>query len=781
MPIESTDAIKGAPLPIEFVIEPFEDGKVRCLRVAPPTNKEPERAKLHFWSWIDNNTAKTFTLKAIEVSFPGSAQASKTFQRALKLGPGRTRVQLAPDEWVALQDIPSTVKVTLLFEGGEPPVFRVWPLAAHNVSYSFFVRPEADPELGECVLLREHGGETQYFGHDVNVLGWRADGTLSSYRTDRKQNDDYFGWGRPVYAMADGVVVHAQDDSEDNLEAGNRTFYAKDGEFFSAYEIDAVAVASLADDKEALSRMLVAVVTEANVMRLIALEQTKDGDKLSLLADVPGGPADQVSVARLSKTTAVTASLRGASARLQLWQLPAGSAALTAQGSMNLPGVAEVKVVGLKPNRALVVARTASQKMTVQVWGIHDGQFSAAPMASATDVCAGAFDVLAVEEGARAVTAARQPGGQLKVIVWEFKPDIIAGVLIEREGQAVAGEVSEVSLSAMEKDDLVSTAVRRQADGALELITWQLGAAGQIVQRGSVALGDGEGVQAAGNFHKSSVATAFRTKAGTLRILSHGVEQDGATGPVTYTLPNVQDRGPVGPIAIDIVPTQMRTLVTAVREATGRLAVALWQHTDNNCVWILHGEEVVQYAHLKHGSVPKALLTGKYPAVKRGDPIGAIGNSGASGGPHLHIHAQRILPKFTNDLDGLRDKIVAADARGIGPFRPLQFHGVQGMKHAGVKQGVAQTNPLSPFSGHGAAFDAYVVWPWIGAHPNCGALCGKIGQIADEIATLEGDLQLEPAPSPGQKAAIYAQMGKLKSQLAQLKAKALALGCSCSA
>src|SRR4029077_19752002 len=54
-----------------------------------------------------------------------------------------------------------------------------------------------------------------------------------------------------------------------------------------------------------------------------------------------------------------------------------------------------------------------------------------------------------------------------------------------------------------------------------------------------------------------------------------------------------------------------------------------------NCVVIDHGDgEFSLLAHMKRGSVKVK----KGDRVKMGDPIGQLGNSGATTGPHLHYH-----------------------------------------------------------------------------------------------------------------------------------------------
>ena len=52
---------------------------------------------------------------------------------------------------------------------------------------------------------------------------------------------------------------------------------------------------------------------------------------------------------------------------------------------------------------------------------------------------------------------------------------------------------------------------------------------------------------------------------------------------------------------------------------------------------IRHGDVVALYAHFQKGSLNSSLME-KGAIVKKGDELGKAGNSGNSGGPHLHIH-----------------------------------------------------------------------------------------------------------------------------------------------
>jgi hypothetical protein len=97
-----------------------------------------------------------------------------------------------------------------------------------------------------------------------------------------------------------------------------------------------------------------------------------------------------------------------------------------------------------------------------------------------------------------------------------------------------------------------------------------------------------------------------------------------------------------------------------------------------NHFWIRHGNIEVLYAHLQKGSQPFELLT-KGALVKAGQHLGLAGNSGRSGGPHLHLEGR---DSATNALRGLpfkngwvleRDKIKANQS---GPWVRLTDDGI---------------------------------------------------------------------------------------------------------
>ena len=90
------------------------------------------------------------------------------------------------------------------------------------------------------------------------------------------------------------------------------------------------------------------------------------------------------------------------------------------------------------------------------------------------------------------------------------------------------------------------------------------------------------------------------------------------------------------------------TTATIVAIADGRVTavkntVTGVDHRHNfegNYVCVDHGGGMVsKYFHLKHGSIPASIRVGA--AVKKGDTLGYMGNTGDSYGAHLHFQLEK--------------------------------------------------------------------------------------------------------------------------------------------
>lgn len=106
------------------------------------------------------------------------------------------------------------------------------------------------------------------------------------------------------------------------------------------------------------------------------------------------------------------------------------------------------------------------------------------------------------------------------------------------------------------------------------------------------------------------------------------------------------------------------------------------------------GEETVLYAHMQPGTLnPK--LTSIGAAVKKGDFLGLAGNSGASSGPHMHIHS---------------NKANTSDNSWVDVPRPMPFHHARAVDWASLGS-PAKSAPWVQLNGRGVPTTDCAVWP----------------------------------------------------------------------
>ena len=117
------------------------------------------------------------------------------------------------------------------------------------------------------------------------------------------------------------------------------------------------------------------------------------------------------------------------------------------------------------------------------------------------------------------------------------------------------------------------------------------------------------------------------------RITPLGFHKNGwqPTDPVKYTTFGVPALSPCsGEVALSVDGIQDMPVPEMDRE-----------HMAGNYIAINCGDFFVILAHLRQGSV----VVASGDKVKAGDLLGQMGNSGNSSEPHLHLHAQKGLPK----------------------------------------------------------------------------------------------------------------------------------------
>lgn len=246
---------------IDIQVEPLEGGKAQYLPLAATTANGPTMVKIVLRLRLENKGGSTVKVNAIRFSFPGSSQPATDMQGvnmdgSLDLAAGQAafwsngRVDLNPDPKVDsfvnnsiyLTGAPPTqVKVEVRCKDFSDPAAITLPLAPHEspVAQGAYRFPYAAGELRTDEYYQTSavhwanggGGGTQIFAHDIGVVGWDAKAKQWSGLLpggNKLKNEDYRIWGKPVRAVADGVVLDFADGMDNNQivqdENGNLQF-----------------------------------------------------------------------------------------------------------------------------------------------------------------------------------------------------------------------------------------------------------------------------------------------------------------------------------------------------------------------------------------------------------------------------------------------------------------------------------------------------------------------------------------------------------------------------
>jgi hypothetical protein len=708
--------------PVTLDLQPCENGTLLYQRIAPGFAGGPSRAMVYFMMTARNNMPHAIRLKMITILFhPIGNPAPRQFQRNVLIGSGDTEdIGLVGGEEFAL-DLPTQpfVKIRLLFEGLDAQVERQYGLAQHSRVWAFFAKPEPDNQYGEYITLPgQHvgGGGGQHFGYDVGALGFDSFGQPTEKKDNFGNNSSLYIWGRPIYAMADGVVVKAVDEIVDNPAPKRRSFGRTEAFYQGDLQISSVAVANLsgqANDVLDRNRFFVAYGSGENVRGLV-LEQNADGSDLQVLSgtmgpSLSGGPLSAVGISRYS---AITAHRSGGDIRLTYWATETDGSSLEVRDTAQLPLMSQARIVKLTSNRVAVLGKTlgGTLKLTVHQFS-DDGEFDANSIGEDYGGQLKDFALLALSSS-RLAAAIQTLNDRLKVIVWDIG---IGGVTTgntsnvslnrtdEKEG---LGTISEVALAAEDEKQIV-TAVKTSS-GEIKLIVWDVLANGTIERRGDVTTEQGSNVEIE-FFKTSSYMLGYRLGSGKLRLESWELSQNEDTLDVSLRRLYKKDTdGQTNLFAMERVLTEQPTIVTALRTQSGVLKVILWQYTGSNLLYILHGDEIIHFVHLQQGSIPDALMQPGTP-VYEGQMVGRVGHSGKSSGPHLHIHASSVRA----DLAGNTEQIIEELAIGnsVGDLRPMHFRDVRMMAMANPLQSGWENNPMTLVQADGAYFTTYAVWP----------------------------------------------------------------------
>ena len=707
---------------IDCKIEPLVNGKLVYLPVAPERQNMPASGMVAFELKVKNNQPPlgpgqpkpTLQLKSLQVSFPGSDVPLVSFTRNESIAPSATETLYLDEDRDKMEKVreairipanaPATIVIALTFQGFTTWK-GTWPLAAHvsptpEGSYGF---PFRAGDLGADVFIQpnsRHAEGGQHFAYDIHAIKYDFEAeTWRDHSDDGKTNEGRYIWGRQIHAVADGIVLHAEDKWEDNARPGDRKLLRG-----SIVEHGTAGLVSIAGNGED-ARIFSAVTDAQKRMQLRCFDPSADASSLTFEGESAGGlpfAGNELSLVSMSTTRAVTAAAAGGAMILALWKSSADGATVTNSDSLVIAQTDAVKIEKLSADRIVMARQPVGGKFTVSVWDVA-GADDLPAKATATAMTSGPaalFDV-AVLSKTRFVTAVRTAGGKLKVIVWDVSLDKEGNVTkITRGKDLDTGDgANQIAVAATSVANQFAVATRT-ASGKLGLYYFDIAAGGDVALTASTT-GDAVTLVSLILFKRSSMATAVRTADGKLRFTLWNLDKG-------VIKPGGQFDDPLGDVtALALTRVGENRAGAAVRTPSGKLKLVIWRATEGNGYTILHGDEIVVYAHMQHKSLPKPLPK-PGDKVKKASVLGKVGNSGPASGPHLHIHASKVM-EDVSDIAKVIERYAARKL--VTAFRPMPFHGVEATLTKHVIDG--DNNWFGEVVDQGFYFEPYAIHPGV--------------------------------------------------------------------
>jgi hypothetical protein len=213
---------------VKVSIAPSDGTSVLFSPLAAPVAGGKQESLIALSLNITNQEQVAVTLSKVKVSFSGDPQVINTFYDTdFSVQPGQTKtLNFSREQNIRLPfPAPQGINIQLTFSGFTPVILSK-PLAAHvnKVAQGSFPFPAkvTDLKRGEYWSgASGHPGGDQRFAYDMGVVVFDP---VSKTWVDRaldklnkpKVKEDYLIWHKPVYAMADGVVVSCEMDKPDN-------------------------------------------------------------------------------------------------------------------------------------------------------------------------------------------------------------------------------------------------------------------------------------------------------------------------------------------------------------------------------------------------------------------------------------------------------------------------------------------------------------------------------------------------------------------------------------
>jgi len=214
-----------------IILEPMEQGAVVYGVLAPKTANDPPAGQLSLILSITNHGDAPVHVGQVGVSFsgpPNVAAVAIAADLTIDAGSAEEWNFMAADNIILPVPAPSGIKISVVCDGFSEPATMTLPLAAYAGpaigAYAFPANADdlAPGEfwLGRSAIHDAAGEGTQLFAYDLGVQSYDASTkqwSTTKPGSDVTKNESYHAWGKPVYAMADGVVYRFRDGVAANV------------------------------------------------------------------------------------------------------------------------------------------------------------------------------------------------------------------------------------------------------------------------------------------------------------------------------------------------------------------------------------------------------------------------------------------------------------------------------------------------------------------------------------------------------------------------------------
>ena len=721
-------AIARAAEPLlTLTFDPVENGALVYTRSAALSGFFSPLNRLWFRVLVRNDDSVTLTITGLRVAMTG---LDTTIAQNIVVAPNATKVvELATEDIFTLAEpAPASVTIGIYVAENVTPKAAVLPLARYTptVPGGTYRLPVREGDLGPEQYFSGNthmAPHVQRWGADWSVYRIDDDDSHTSLHpdTDGTENAHSLGFGMPIRAMADGVVLRVSDGKIENPRPGKRAFQR-------LVEQDGAAIA---DAKVAFLGKLgiptqerrTAVVTRtANGPFTITIWDSASSGKtllqrgsLTSAFDVTDIAVEALSVTRF----VVAARLAGnAGTRILLYDVQedvAGQPVFVDDYDLPSNDV-ELSLARLSASRFVQSVRTAEGDLRVRVFRVvgDEIQYKSGVLAgAASSICTTPLWTSETSDEVsggdyRFATSLRASDGALKVIVWDWPTN---SEFIMRRGEATATNISRVAAVKSSGAKWITTA-RTSPGGFLQIARWSASADGMTLTPELVTTTEHTIENSALAATHATGASSGTIHAVTASIIAGNIELNGwgdhsDDGDTTFAADSESDAGVFAATTASIAQMDEMVFLLAARTGAGALKLTTWTWAGGggNFVIVRHGDCRVLYAHFLHGSVDESGLQAG-DSIQAGRFLGRMGNSGSAGGPHTHIHADRIEDGHSDADLIAREQLFAytADSSIIPTLtaRPIPFSDARSMRLLWIERGGEgnTNNNFTTMTGH---------------------------------------------------------------------------------